>query len=110
MATALFTIAAYLIGSFSFAVIVSRLFALPDPRSYGSHNPGSTNVLRTGRKLPAALTLAGDCGKGAAAVLLARLYAAHFDFDARGIALVALAVFAVGLRVYFARLASRSRS
>ena len=93
MATVVFTVAAYLIGSLSFAVIVSRLFALPDPRSYGSGNPGATNVLRTGRKLAAALTLAGDCGKGALAVLLARLFAANYGVDTSGIALVALAVF-----------------
>jgi glycerol-3-phosphate acyltransferase PlsY len=62
---------AYLLGSVSFAVLVSRLFGLPDPRNYGSRNPGATNVLRTGRKLAAALTLLGDGGKGAIAVLLA---------------------------------------
>lgn len=63
---------AYLLGSISFAVIVSRVFALPDPRSYGSGNPGATNVLRTGRKAAAALTLAGDAGKGWLAVFLAQ--------------------------------------
>ncbi len=62
---------AYLLGSLSFAVIVSRLSGLPDPYSYGSGNPGATNVLRTGRKLAALLTLAGDFGKGVVAVLLA---------------------------------------
>jgi glycerol-3-phosphate acyltransferase PlsY len=93
MATMLFAVAAYLIGSLSFAVIVSRAFALPDPHSYGSGNPGATNVLRTGKKLAAALTLAGDCGKGVAAVLLARYFAADFGVGTGGIALVALAVF-----------------
>ena len=63
---------AYLIGSISFAVVVSRLFALPDPHTYGSKSPGATNVLRTGNKAAAALTLAGDAGKGAAAVLIAK--------------------------------------
>jgi glycerol-3-phosphate acyltransferase PlsY len=63
---------AYLIGSIPFAVIVSRLFGLPDPRSYGSGNPGATNVLRTGRKAAAALTLAGDAAKGWLAVFGAR--------------------------------------
>ena len=63
---------AYLIGSIPFAVIVSRLFGLPDPRSYGSGNPGATNVLRTGRKSAAVLTLAGDAAKGWLAVLGAR--------------------------------------
>ena len=76
MATILFAVAAYLIGSLSFAVIVSRLFGLPDPHSYGSGNPGATNVLRTGKRLAAALTLAGDTGKGALAVILARHFAA----------------------------------
>jgi glycerol-3-phosphate acyltransferase PlsY len=62
---------AYLIGSISFAVVVSRAMSLPDPRSYGSGNPGATNVLRTGRKWAAALTLVGDAAKGWAAVFLA---------------------------------------
>jgi len=63
---------AYLIGSISFAVLVSRAFGLPDPRSYGSGNPGATNVLRSGRKAAAALTLAGDAFKGWFAVALAQ--------------------------------------
>jgi glycerol-3-phosphate acyltransferase PlsY len=67
---------AYLLGSISFAVIVSRAFGLPDPRTYGSGNPGATNVLRTGRRVAAALTLAGDGAKGWLAVYLARKYAA----------------------------------
>src|SRR6266404_767612 len=58
MATAAVILVAYAIGSLSFAVIVSRALGLPDPRSYGSGNPGTTNVLRTGRKLAALLTLA----------------------------------------------------
>jgi glycerol-3-phosphate acyltransferase PlsY len=65
---------AYLIGSISFAILVSRLMQLPDPRSYGSKNPGATNVLRTGRRLPAALTLIGDAAKGFVAVWLAQRY------------------------------------
>ena len=73
MQTALIALAAYLLGSISFAVVVSRLMGLPDPHSYGSKNPGATNVLRTGSKLAAALTLIGDTGKGALAVFLARL-------------------------------------
>lgn len=93
MASIVFTVAAYLIGSLSFAVIVSRMFGLPDPHSYGSGNPGATNVLRTGKKLAAALTLAGDTGKGALAVILARAFAADFGVGMGGIALVALAVF-----------------
>jgi len=71
MATALTALAAYCIGSVSFAIVVSRLMRLPDPRSYGSKNPGATNVLRTGKKTAAVLTLAGDAGKGWLAVWLA---------------------------------------
>ncbi len=74
MQTALIALAAYLLGSISFAVVVSRLMGLPDPHSYGSHNPGATNVLRTGNKLAAVLTLIGDTGKGALAVFLAAHY------------------------------------
>ena len=62
----------YLLGSIPFAVVVSRLFGLPDPRSFGSGNPGATNVLRTGNKPAALLTLVGDASKGAVAVLLCR--------------------------------------
>jgi glycerol-3-phosphate acyltransferase PlsY len=61
---------AYLIGSISFAVLVSRAFGLPDPHTYGSGNPGATNVLRTGRKTAAVLTLLGDAFKGWFAVML----------------------------------------
>jgi glycerol-3-phosphate acyltransferase PlsY len=67
--------AAYLIGSVSFAVIVSRIFRLPDPRSFGSGNPGATNVLRTGNKTAAVLTLLGDALKGWFAVWLAQRFA-----------------------------------
>lgn len=74
MQTALIALAAYCLGSISFAVLVSKLMGLPDPRSYGSKNPGATNVLRTGNKLAAALTLIGDAGKGALAVGLTVLY------------------------------------
>ncbi len=63
----------YLIGSLSFAVIVSKLLGLPDPRNYGSGNPGATNVLRTGKYSAAALTLMGDAGKGWLAVELAQM-------------------------------------
>ena len=68
----LVTAGAYLLGSISFAVVVSRLFSLPDPRSYGSKSPGATNVLRTGNKVAAGLTLLGDAGKGFVAVLIAK--------------------------------------
>jgi glycerol-3-phosphate acyltransferase PlsY len=72
MSTVALTLLAYLLGSIPFAVIVSRAFALPDPRSYGSGNPGATNVLRTGKKAAAALTLLGDAFKGWLAVFLAQ--------------------------------------
>jgi len=71
MQTALIALAAYLLGSISFAIVTSRILKLPDPRSYGSGNPGATNVLRTGSRTAAALTLAGDAGKGWLAVWLA---------------------------------------
>lgn len=61
----------YLLGSLPFAVIVSRLFGLADPRQHGSRNPGATNVLRTGHKLAAALTLLGDAAKGWLAMFVA---------------------------------------
>ena len=64
---------AYLIGSISFAVVVSKCMRLPDPHTYGSGNPGATNVLRTGNKLAAALTFIGDALKGYLAVMLARI-------------------------------------
>jgi acyl phosphate:glycerol-3-phosphate acyltransferase len=65
----------YLLGSVSFAIVVSRLRGLADPRSYGSNNPGATNVLRSGDRLAAALTLFGDAAKGLIAVLLAAAFA-----------------------------------
>src|SRR6202167_2964205 len=86
-------VVAYLIGSVSFAVIVSSVMGLADPRSYGSKNPGATNVLRSGRKVPAALTLLGDALKGWAAVMLARHYSAELQLDGLSIALIGLAVF-----------------
>lgn len=93
MNTLLLTVAAYLIGSISFAVVVSKLFRLADPRTYGSKNPGATNVLRSGNKAAAALTLLGDCLKGWFAVWLAQRYGPQLGIDDTGIALVALAVF-----------------
>ncbi len=93
MATAAFILIAYLIGSLSFAVIVSCAFALPDPRSYGSGNPGATNVLRTGKKLAALLTLVGDGGKGWLAVFLAMRYAGDYGVEAIGVSACAVAVF-----------------
>lgn len=93
MATAFFALVAYLIGSLSFAVIVSKAFGLPDPHTYGSGNPGATNVLRTGNKLAALLTLFGDGAKGWFAVFLAQRYAWRFDVGDLAIAVAALAVF-----------------
>ena len=72
LASIAFVIAAYLLGSVSFAVVTSKLFGLPDPHSYGSGNPGATNVLRTGNKAAAILTLVGDGAKGWLAVFLAQ--------------------------------------
>ncbi|MEN3364186.1 MAG: acyl phosphate:glycerol-3-phosphate acyltransferase, partial [Burkholderiales bacterium] len=93
MNTVLFTIAAYLIGSISFAVVVSKVFGLDDPRTYGSKNPGATNVLRSGNKAAAVLTLLGDGFKGWLAVWLAQKYGPQYGLEDSGIALVALAVF-----------------
>jgi acyl phosphate:glycerol-3-phosphate acyltransferase len=70
----LVTLVAYLIGSVSFAVVVSRAMGLPDPRTFGSKNPGATNVLRTGKKTAAILTLLGDGAKGWFAVYLASYF------------------------------------
>jgi glycerol-3-phosphate acyltransferase PlsY len=89
MLTIVFVIAAYLLGSISFAVITSKLFGLADPRTYGSGNPGATNVLRSGKKAAAALTLFGDAAKGWLAVFLA----IQFGLADVQIALIALAVF-----------------
>ncbi len=71
MLTIAFVIAAYLLGSISFAVVTSKIFGIADPRTYGSGNPGATNVLRSGKKAAAALTLLGDAAKGWLAVFLA---------------------------------------
>jgi len=83
-------ITAYLLGSVSFAVIVSHAFRLPDPREYGSGNPGATNVLRSGRKSAAVLTLLGDCGKGWLAVFVTGQWMA--EGTAMAMALAAVAV------------------
>lgn len=93
MYTAIFTIVAYLIGSISFAVVMSHAFGLSDPRTYGSKNPGATNVLRSGNKMAAIATLIGDAAKGWFAVWLAERFAEQFGVGSLGIALVALAVF-----------------
>ncbi|MFJ4288456.1 glycerol-3-phosphate 1-O-acyltransferase PlsY [Cupriavidus sp. NPDC089707] len=93
MANLLFALAAYLIGSISFAVVVSKLMGLPDPHSYGSGNPGATNVLRTGNKKAAILTLIGDALKGWLAVWLAARFGPGYGLNETGLAMVVLAVF-----------------
>lgn len=96
MVTVAAVVLAYVLGSISFAIIVSHALSLPDPRSFGSGNPGATNVLRSGRKAAAALTLLGDGAKGWLAVYLALRLASHNDMpvDATSVmaALAALAV------------------
>ncbi len=96
---------AYLLGSISFAVLVSKVFKLADPRTYGSKNPGATNVLRSGNKLAAVLTLIGDCAKGWLAVWLALQLDEQFALGEAGIALIALAVFLGHLWPVFLRFA-----
>jgi len=93
MNTLIFTVAAYLIGSISFAVVMSRVFGLSDPRTYGSKNPGATNVLRSGNKKAAIATLIGDGFKGWLAVWLAIKIGPDYGIDESGVALVAIAVF-----------------
>lgn len=93
MSTILFGIAAYFLGSISFAVIASKAFGLADPRTYGSKNPGATNVLRSGNKKAAVATLLGDCFKGWLAVWLVQTYGKVYGVGEMGIALVTLAVF-----------------
>ena len=88
-----FVAVAYLIGSVSFAVVTSKAFGLPDPHDYGSGNPGATNVLRTGNKAAAALTLLGDGVKGWLAVVLAQQLGASCGVAAWTVPAVALAVF-----------------
>lgn len=85
-------IASYLIGSLSFAVIVSKFYGMDDPRTYGSGNPGATNVLRSGKKKAAALTLLGDALKGLVAVVLARCLQDALNLSDFAIAAVAVAV------------------
>ncbi|WP_079432813.1 glycerol-3-phosphate 1-O-acyltransferase PlsY [Zoogloea sp. LCSB751] len=93
MQLALLLVAAYLLGSIPFAVVVSRLFGMADPRTYGSGNPGATNVLRSGNKLAAALTLLGDAFKGWLAVTLAATFAAPLGLGTPAVAAAGLAAF-----------------
>jgi glycerol-3-phosphate acyltransferase PlsY len=93
MLSLLCVIAAYLIGSISFAIVASRIFRLPDPRSYGSGNPGATNVLRSGRKAAALLTLLGDAAKGLITILVARYLAPVLGLGEATVAACGVAVF-----------------
>lgn len=105
MTTTLFIalIAAYLIGSIPFAIVVSWAMRLKDPREFGSKNPGATNVLRGGNKLAAALTLLGDAGKGALVVLLAQHFSTPLQLGIEGILGCALLVFLGHLFPVFAK-------
>ena len=89
----LLAIGGYLIGSLSFAVIVSRVMGLDDPRTYGSQNPGATNVLRSGNKKAAIATLLFDALKGYFPVVLVKLYGPALGLDDRAVALVAISAF-----------------
>ncbi len=93
MTIMVFILLAYLLGSVSFALVASWIFKLPDPRTYGSGNPGATNVLRSGKKAAAALTLLGDAGKGWLAIMLAQHFAPVWGLGNESVAAVALAVF-----------------
>jgi acyl phosphate:glycerol-3-phosphate acyltransferase len=105
LATLLLVIGAYLIGSVSFAVVVSRALGLPDPHAYGSGNPGATNVLRTGNRTAALLTLLGDGLKGFVAVFAVRHLAPWLDAAEWSAAAAALAVFVGHLYPVFHRFA-----
>ncbi len=105
LASMAFVVVAYLLGSVSFAVVTSRLLGLPDPHSYGSRNPGATNVLRTGNKAAAILTLAGDGAKGWLAVFLAQTLGPSFAVADWTVPAVALAVFLGHLFPVFHRFA-----
>lgn len=95
-------VVAYLIGSIPFAVVVSRALGLQDPRSYGSGNPGATNVLRTGNKTAAILTLLGDALKGCIAIWLAQAVSPH-GISPAVLGAVAVAVFLGHLYPVFLR-------
>jgi acyl phosphate:glycerol-3-phosphate acyltransferase len=86
-------LAAYLVGSLAFAVIVSRAMGLNDPRTFGSKNPGATNVLRSGSKPAAVITLLLDAMKGFVPVFLVRLYGKQYGLEDGTVAMVALAAF-----------------
>ena len=87
------TLLAYLTGSLSFAVIVSKFMGLNDPRTFGSKNPGATNVLRSGNKSAAAVTLLLDAAKGWLPVVLVRWFGKPYGMEEGTMALVGLAAF-----------------
>jgi len=87
MMNVIYLLFSYLIGAISFGIVISHLFSLPDPRTMGSKNPGATNVLRTGKKLAALLTLLGDALKGALTVGLAQ----YFELSSMMVGLIAIA-------------------
>ena len=93
MTMMVFILLAYLLGSIPFAVVASWIFGLPDPRTFGSKNPGATNMLRSGNKAAALLTLLGDAGKGWIAVALAQHFAPTWGLDNDVVTAVALVVF-----------------
>ena len=87
MMNVIYLLFSYLIGAISFGIVISHIFSLPDPRTIGSKNPGATNVLRTGKKLAALLTLLGDALKGALTVGLAQ----YFELPSPIVGLIAIA-------------------
>jgi acyl phosphate:glycerol-3-phosphate acyltransferase len=93
LASLAFVVVAYLLGSISFAIVTSRMFGLPDPHSYGSRNPGATNVLRTGNRKAAILTVVGDGAKGWLAVFLAQTLGPSFGVADWTLPAVVVAVF-----------------
>ena len=93
LASVLAIVLAYLIGSLSFAVLVSKAMGLNDPRSYGSGNPGATNVLRSGNRQAAVLTLLLDAFKGWLPVFMVNRFGAQWGLDGTDVALVGLAAF-----------------
>jgi acyl phosphate:glycerol-3-phosphate acyltransferase len=93
LATLIAVVLAYLLGSIPFGIVVSRIAGIADPRSFGSGNPGATNVLRSGRKGAAAATLVLDALKGWLAVWLTIAFGWRYGIDETGVAAVALAVF-----------------
>lgn len=102
---ALAVLAAYLLGSLSFAVIVSRVMGLSDPRTFGSKNPGATNVLRSGSKAAAVVTLLLDAAKGWLPVVLVRWFGAPYGLEEGTQAMVGLAAFVGHLWPVFFRFA-----